>query len=79
MSYQGPLILAQPSTVANASKRRTESSMKIGVTMYIQNYPDWGRFGQQENGEEVPPLVPNTDAEIWAQEIDTALMVEGLG
>jgi len=53
--------------------------MKIGVTMYIQNYPDWGRFGQQENGEDVPPLVPNTDAEIWAQEIDTALMVEGLG
>jgi alkanesulfonate monooxygenase SsuD/methylene tetrahydromethanopterin reductase-like flavin-dependent oxidoreductase (luciferase family) len=53
--------------------------MKIGTTMYIQNYPDWGRFGQQENGEGVPVLEPNTDAQIWAQEIDTALKLEDLG
>jgi len=53
--------------------------MKIGTTMYIQNYPDWGRFGQQENGEDVPPLEPNTDAQVWAQEIDTALKLEDLG
>jgi alkanesulfonate monooxygenase SsuD/methylene tetrahydromethanopterin reductase-like flavin-dependent oxidoreductase (luciferase family) len=53
--------------------------MQIGVTMYMQNYPDWGRFGQQENGNDVPLLEPNTDAQIWAEEIETALQVEELG
>ena len=53
--------------------------MKIGVTMYIQNYPDWGRFGELEQGQNPPALSPNTDAEIWAQEIDSALSIEGWG
>jgi alkanesulfonate monooxygenase SsuD/methylene tetrahydromethanopterin reductase-like flavin-dependent oxidoreductase (luciferase family) len=53
--------------------------MKIGVTMYIQNYPDWGRFGELEQGQNPPALSPNTDAEIWAQEIDSALNIEGWG
>jgi alkanesulfonate monooxygenase SsuD/methylene tetrahydromethanopterin reductase-like flavin-dependent oxidoreductase (luciferase family) len=53
--------------------------MKIGVTMYIQNYPDWGRFGELEQGQNPPALNPNTDATIWAQEIDSALNIEGWG
>jgi alkanesulfonate monooxygenase SsuD/methylene tetrahydromethanopterin reductase-like flavin-dependent oxidoreductase (luciferase family) len=53
--------------------------MKIGVTMYIQNYPDWGRVGELEQGQNPPALSPNTDAEVWAQEIDSALNIEGWG
>jgi alkanesulfonate monooxygenase SsuD/methylene tetrahydromethanopterin reductase-like flavin-dependent oxidoreductase (luciferase family) len=53
--------------------------MRVGITMYIQNYPDWGRFGQLENGEEVPVLEPNTDAKVWAEEIETALKLEDWG
>jgi alkanesulfonate monooxygenase SsuD/methylene tetrahydromethanopterin reductase-like flavin-dependent oxidoreductase (luciferase family) len=53
--------------------------MKLGVTMYIQNYQDWGRFGQLENGESPPALEPNTDAQIWAEELDTAQEIEELG
>jgi alkanesulfonate monooxygenase SsuD/methylene tetrahydromethanopterin reductase-like flavin-dependent oxidoreductase (luciferase family) len=54
-------------------------SMRVGVTMYIQNYSDWDRFNALERGEDVPPLEPNTDAVIWDEEIDAALQVEELG
>jgi alkanesulfonate monooxygenase SsuD/methylene tetrahydromethanopterin reductase-like flavin-dependent oxidoreductase (luciferase family) len=47
--------------------------------MYIQNYLDWDRFNALERGEEVPPLEPNTDASIWAEEIETAFKVEDQG
>ena len=53
--------------------------MRLGVTMYIQNYPDWGRFGELENGEDVAPLEPNTDARMWAEEIETAMKIEDWG
>ena len=53
--------------------------MRLGVTMYIQNYQDWGRFGQLENGAGPPVLEPNTDARVWAEEIDTAFKIEDQG
>lgn len=53
--------------------------MRIGVTAYFQNYLDWDRFNALENGEDVPALSPNTDASIWSEELECALMVEDLG
>lgn len=53
--------------------------MRLGLTMYIQNYPDWDRFNALERGEQVAPLEPNTDASIWAEEIETAFKVEDQG
>jgi alkanesulfonate monooxygenase SsuD/methylene tetrahydromethanopterin reductase-like flavin-dependent oxidoreductase (luciferase family) len=53
--------------------------MRCGITLYLQNYPDWGRFGALERGEDVPPLEPNTDAQIWAEEIETGVMIDELG
>ena len=53
--------------------------MRCGVTLYIQNYPDWDRFEALERGDETPALEPNTDAQIWAEEIDTGVMIEELG
>lgn len=53
--------------------------MRVGQTIYMQNYADWGRFHALENGENPPPLEPNTDASIWAEEIDAALLAEEQG
>jgi alkanesulfonate monooxygenase SsuD/methylene tetrahydromethanopterin reductase-like flavin-dependent oxidoreductase (luciferase family) len=53
--------------------------MRVGLTLYIQNYLDWDRFNALERGEDVPLLEPNTDASMWAQEIETALKVEDHG
>ncbi|MDO8212021.1 LLM class flavin-dependent oxidoreductase [Conexibacter sp. CPCC 206217] len=53
--------------------------MKVGLSLYIQNYPDWDRFNALERGEDVPPLEPNTDAQVWAEELETVLMIEELG
>jgi alkanesulfonate monooxygenase SsuD/methylene tetrahydromethanopterin reductase-like flavin-dependent oxidoreductase (luciferase family) len=53
--------------------------MRIGVTAYFQNYPDWDRFNALEHGERVPALDPNTDASIWNEELESALQIEELG
>ncbi|MDO8187937.1 LLM class flavin-dependent oxidoreductase [Conexibacter sp. JD483] len=53
--------------------------MKVGLSLYIQNYADWDRFNALERGEQVPPLEPNTDAQIWAEELETVAMIEELG
>jgi alkanesulfonate monooxygenase SsuD/methylene tetrahydromethanopterin reductase-like flavin-dependent oxidoreductase (luciferase family) len=53
--------------------------VRVGVTLYVQNYRDWDRYEARERGESVPPLEPNTDAQIWQEEIETGLLVEDLG
>lgn len=53
--------------------------MRVGMTMYVQNYPDWDRHLALERGENPGPLVPNTDASIWAEELETALKIEDQG
>lgn len=53
--------------------------MRVGMTMYMQNYADWDRFGALERGENAPPLEPNTDASIWAEEIEAAVLAEEQG
>jgi alkanesulfonate monooxygenase SsuD/methylene tetrahydromethanopterin reductase-like flavin-dependent oxidoreductase (luciferase family) len=53
--------------------------MRVGQTMYMQNYADWNRFHALERGENPPPLEPNTDASVWSEEIDAALLAEDQG
>jgi alkanesulfonate monooxygenase SsuD/methylene tetrahydromethanopterin reductase-like flavin-dependent oxidoreductase (luciferase family) len=53
--------------------------MRVGMTMYIQNYPDWGRYEGIERGEAAGPLDPSTDAARYLEEIDTALAAEAQG
>ncbi|WP_020495777.1 LLM class flavin-dependent oxidoreductase [Sciscionella marina] len=53
--------------------------MRIGLTMYLQNYDDWGRHLALEAGEDAPAFEPNTDASIWAEEIDAIQLVEEQG
>lgn len=53
--------------------------MRVGVTLYVQNYKDWNRYEAREAGQQVPPLEPNTDAQIWQEEIELGCEVEDLG
>jgi alkanesulfonate monooxygenase SsuD/methylene tetrahydromethanopterin reductase-like flavin-dependent oxidoreductase (luciferase family) len=53
--------------------------MRIGVTLYVQNYADWNRYEAKEHGQDAPALDPTTDAKIWQEEIEFGLQVEDLG
>jgi alkanesulfonate monooxygenase SsuD/methylene tetrahydromethanopterin reductase-like flavin-dependent oxidoreductase (luciferase family) len=53
--------------------------MKVGLTLYVQNYEDWGRHLARERREDVARLEPNTDAIRWAEEIDSVLKIEDQG
>jgi alkanesulfonate monooxygenase SsuD/methylene tetrahydromethanopterin reductase-like flavin-dependent oxidoreductase (luciferase family) len=53
--------------------------VRVGMTMFFQNYADWGRYEAKERGEDVAPL--DTQAEItrYNEELDTALAAEDQG
>jgi alkanesulfonate monooxygenase SsuD/methylene tetrahydromethanopterin reductase-like flavin-dependent oxidoreductase (luciferase family) len=53
--------------------------MRVGMTLYIQGYQDWDRYEAAERGEDVPPLDPSTDAKRYAEELETALLIEDQG
>lgn len=53
--------------------------MRVGMTMYFQNYQDWGRYEAAERGEDVPPLDPSTDNVRYQEELETALAAEAQG
>ncbi|WP_072801673.1 LLM class flavin-dependent oxidoreductase [Rhodococcoides yunnanense] len=54
--------------------------MRIGVTLYAQNYGDWDRYEAHERGEESTSTVDGTvDAQILSDEIGLGLLVEELG
>ena len=54
--------------------------MKVGVTLFAQNYVDWDRFEQAEakaTDESLPQLVP--DAQIYQEQFQIGKLVEPLG
>jgi alkanesulfonate monooxygenase SsuD/methylene tetrahydromethanopterin reductase-like flavin-dependent oxidoreductase (luciferase family) len=52
--------------------------MKIGVSLFMQNYRDWKRYEAIERGGAItPPLVH--DAQVFAEEIELGRLVEPLG
>jgi alkanesulfonate monooxygenase SsuD/methylene tetrahydromethanopterin reductase-like flavin-dependent oxidoreductase (luciferase family) len=52
--------------------------MKVGVTLFMQNYTDWGRFESIEHGGPVEPAAV-TDARIYADELHLGSLIEPLG
>jgi alkanesulfonate monooxygenase SsuD/methylene tetrahydromethanopterin reductase-like flavin-dependent oxidoreductase (luciferase family) len=52
--------------------------MRVGMTLYIQGYPDWDRYEAREHGgsEELDPQV---DIRRYTEEIETALKIEEAG
>lgn len=53
--------------------------MKVGLSLYVQNYEDWDRHHALERREHPAPLEPNTDARRWSEEIDSVLKIEDQG
>lgn len=53
--------------------------MRVGMTMYIQNYADWDRYEAAERGEPTAPLDPTADSRRYQEELDTVLAAEDQG
>jgi alkanesulfonate monooxygenase SsuD/methylene tetrahydromethanopterin reductase-like flavin-dependent oxidoreductase (luciferase family) len=53
--------------------------MRVGMTMYIQNYADWGRYEGVEKGVNPQPLDPETDIKRFTEEMDQAVAAEEQG
>ncbi len=52
--------------------------MRIGATIFCQNYPDWDRYEGEERGEDVAPRPSKADREIFYEEIELAKLADQL-
>lgn len=53
--------------------------MRVGVTLYAQNYGDWDRYEAVERGEEAEPVDSTIDSQILTDEIELGLLAEKYG
>ncbi|MPY93970.1 MAG: LLM class flavin-dependent oxidoreductase [Acidimicrobiia bacterium] len=53
--------------------------MRIGATIFCQNYADWDRYEADERGEKVPGRPATEDRAIFAEEIEVAKLADRLG
>lgn len=53
--------------------------MRIGATIFCQNYADWDRYEAEERGESVPDRPGVADRAIFAEEIQLATLADRLG
>jgi alkanesulfonate monooxygenase SsuD/methylene tetrahydromethanopterin reductase-like flavin-dependent oxidoreductase (luciferase family) len=53
--------------------------MRVGATIFCQNYADWDRYEAEERGEQVPSRPTTADRTIFHEEIDIAKRIDRLG
>ncbi|GAA1232625.1 LLM class flavin-dependent oxidoreductase [Pseudonocardia alaniniphila] len=53
--------------------------MRVGMTMFFQNYADWDRYEAKERGANAPDIDPQSDVTRYEEELDTALAAEDQG
>ena len=53
--------------------------MRVGMTMFFQNYADWDRYEAKERGGNAPDIDPQSDITRYEEELDTALAAEDQG
>ena len=53
--------------------------MRVGATVFNQNYADWDRYEAEERGETVAGRPATSDREIFTEEIDIALVADETG
>ena len=53
--------------------------MRVGATIFNQNYTDWDRYEAEERGEKVAASPPKRDREIFNEELGIARIAENLG
>ncbi|MGE0486112.1 MAG: LLM class flavin-dependent oxidoreductase [Gammaproteobacteria bacterium] len=53
--------------------------MRVGATLFNQNYTDWDRYEAEERGEAVPPRPSKSDREVFLEEINIARIADETG
>jgi alkanesulfonate monooxygenase SsuD/methylene tetrahydromethanopterin reductase-like flavin-dependent oxidoreductase (luciferase family) len=53
--------------------------MRVGATVFNQNYTDWDRYEAEERGEPVAPRPPRADRAIFREELDIARIADETG
>lgn len=53
--------------------------MRVGATIFNQNYTDWDRYEAEERGARVSSLAHRSDREIFREEIDIARIADDTG
>ena len=53
--------------------------MRIGATLFNQNYTDWDRYEAEERGEAVAPRPSKSDREVFLEEINIARIADETG
>jgi len=53
--------------------------MRMGVTIFCQNYEDWDRYEAEERGERVPDRPHTADRSIFHEELEIARLADQLG
>ncbi|MEZ5237204.1 MAG: LLM class flavin-dependent oxidoreductase [Acidimicrobiia bacterium] len=53
--------------------------MRVGATIFNQNYTDWDRYEAEERGEAMAPRPSKSDREIFREEIEIARLADELG
>lgn len=53
--------------------------MRVGATIFNQNYGDWDRYEAEERGEAVPSRAKRSDREIFTEEIGIARIADETG
>lgn len=53
--------------------------MRVGATIFNQNYTDWDRYEAEERGEKAPAHASKPDREVFNEEIDIARIADDTG
>lgn len=53
--------------------------MRVGATIFNQNYTDWDRYEAEERGERVAAHPPRADRDVFREEIDIARIADDTG
>ncbi len=53
--------------------------MRVGATIFNQNYTDWDRYEAEERGEAVPSRPAKSDREIFTEELEIARLADESG
>src|SRR5215510_4929963 len=53
--------------------------MRVGATIFNQNYPDWDRYEAEERGTVVPKRAVRSDREIFREELNLARIADETG
>ncbi len=53
--------------------------MRVGATLFNQNYSDWDRYEAEERGEHVAATPPKSDREVFSEEINIARIADETG